>query len=67
MIAFTETQRRDCIVALGRSCEHELILADNVARTGTVRERFVGTAEHKRNAALYASAAFTWAKREVLP
>lgn len=66
MIEFTDAQRRDCIVALGHSCEHELLLADNATRTGTFRERAVGAAEHKRNAALYASAAFTWAKREVV-
>lgn len=66
MIAFTEEQRRDSIETLGRLCESACYRADVAGRSGTVRDRLVGIAEAQHDAALYASAAFTWAKREVI-
>jgi len=66
VIAFTEEQRRGSIETLGRLCESACYRADGAGRAGTIRERLVGISEAKRDAALYASAAFTWAKREVI-
>lgn len=66
MIVFTETQRRDAIETLGRLCESACFRFHQAGRSGSVRERFVELADAQRDASLYASAAFTWAKREVI-